>query len=71
MNSPNFASRNHAIFSSWDAGVGNGAGNCVIGGGFEIADVEHVLSPQHDSRVEQPYMKTTANKEMALSARSR
>ncbi len=29
MNRPNFASRNHAIFSSCDAGAGSGGGSCV------------------------------------------
>src|ERR1017187_693232 len=33
MNRPNFASRNHAIFSSCDAGAGSGGGSFVMAGG--------------------------------------
>lgn len=57
MNSPYFASRNHAIFSSCDAGAGNGGGNGVNSGAFGAEATE-----QHDIRlVEQPSTQAATN----------
>src|SRR5271170_2694539 len=51
MNKPNFASLNHASFSSSEAGAGSGGGSLVIGGGGAC----FVLQQQ------QPFDKTAAS----------
>jgi hypothetical protein len=60
MNNPYFASRNHAIFSSCDAGAGSGDGSGTNAGAFDADATEQQLS--HDiGLVEQPSMQAATS----------
>src|ERR1039457_6649770 len=70
MNKPNFASRNHAIFSSCDAGAGKGGGSCVSAGGFgaaHIAQLPHFICLVQ----QQPTAKTATSDRERSSAKVR
>jgi hypothetical protein len=67
MNKPNFASRNQAIFSSCDAGAGNGGGSDV-NTGAAAGRAQVALPPPCARFVQQPQVKIAASDKQMSSA---